>query len=131
LAAGSSSRATISAKASVGLITAARIEAELRPAGFDWITALRAPAIQRLVTDGPLQLSLFDARDLAEIASPDYPGERLIVCQNRCSPRSGRASAATCSPPPKGNSPASRVAFDGHVSRCAVPPRSARRSAPS
>jgi hypothetical protein len=65
-----------------GLITQARIEAELRPAGFDWITALRAPAIQRLVADGPLQLSLFDERDLAEIASPDYPGERLIVCRN-------------------------------------------------
>jgi hypothetical protein len=66
-----------------GLITQARIDAELRPAGFDWITALRAPAIQRLAAEGgPLQLSLFDARDLAEIASPDYPGERLIVCRN-------------------------------------------------
>ena len=66
-----------------GLITAARIEAELRPAGFDWITALRAPAIQRLAAEGgPLQLSLFDERDLAEIASPDYPGERLVVCKN-------------------------------------------------
>jgi hypothetical protein len=66
-----------------GLITQARIEAELRPAGFDWITALRAPAIQRLAAaGGPLQLSLFDERDLAEIASPDYPGERLIVCRN-------------------------------------------------
>lgn len=66
-----------------GMITAARIEEELRPAGFDWITALRAPAIQSLAAEGgPLQPDLFDQRDLAEIESPDYPGERLIVCRN-------------------------------------------------
>jgi hypothetical protein len=66
-----------------GLITSARIEEELKPAGFDWITALRAPAIQALAAeDGPLQPDLFDQRDLAEIESPDYPGERLIVCRN-------------------------------------------------
>src|SRR5512134_2430322 len=66
-----------------GMITRARIEEELKPAGLDWITALRAPAIQALAADdGPLQLSLFDDRDMAEIASPDYPGERLIVCRN-------------------------------------------------
>ena len=66
-----------------GMITQARIEAELAPAGLDWITALRAPAIQQLAAQGgPLQLSLFDARDLAEIESPDFPGERLIVCKN-------------------------------------------------
>ena len=50
--------------------------------GLDWITALRAPQIKTLIEAGPLQLSLFDDRDLAEIASPDYPGERLIVCRN-------------------------------------------------
>src|SRR6202011_59032 len=51
--------------------------------GLDWITALRAPAIQHLAAEGgPLQLSLFDERDLAEIESPDFPGERLIVCKN-------------------------------------------------
>lgn len=67
-----------------GMITAARIREDLDPAGFDWITCLRAPAIQALaVENGPLQLSLFDERDLAEITSPDYPGERLIVCRNR------------------------------------------------
>ncbi len=67
-----------------GMITDARIREELAPAGFDWITALRAPAIQALAADkGPLQMSLFDERDMAEIASPDYPGERLIVCRNR------------------------------------------------
>jgi transposase len=66
-----------------GMITSARIEAELKPAGLDWITALRAPALKALAADdGPLQLSLFDDRDMAEIASPDYPGERLIVCRN-------------------------------------------------
>jgi len=66
-----------------GMITAARIAEELEPAGLDWLTALRAPAIQKLAAeDGPLQLSLFDTRDLAEIESPDYPGERLIVCRN-------------------------------------------------
>src|SRR5512147_875975 len=66
-----------------GMITQARIEADLKPAGLDWITALRAPAIRALAADGgPLQLSLFDERDLAEIESPDYPGERLVVCRN-------------------------------------------------
>jgi transposase len=66
-----------------GMITQARITEELQPAGLDWITALRAPDIQALTADnGPLQISLFDERDLAEITSPDYPGERLIVCRN-------------------------------------------------
>jgi hypothetical protein len=66
-----------------GMITQARIEEELKPAGLDWITAPRAPAIQQLAAEGgPLQLSLFDERDLAEIESPDFPGERLIVCKN-------------------------------------------------
>jgi hypothetical protein len=65
-----------------GMITSARIEQDLNPAGLDWITALRAPAVQALAEGGPLQLSLFDERDMAEIASPDYPGERLIVCKN-------------------------------------------------
>jgi hypothetical protein len=66
-----------------GMITQARIDADLGPAGFDWITALRAPAIKALAAEGgPLQLSLFDERDMAEIASDDYPGERLIVCRN-------------------------------------------------
>src|SRR3954466_15405868 len=65
-----------------GLITQARIAADLAPAGLDWITALRAPAIRGLVDGGALQLSLFDERDMAAITSPDYPGERLIVCRN-------------------------------------------------
>ena len=66
-----------------GMITKARIDADLAPAGFDWITALRAPAIKALAAEGgPLQLSLFDERDMAEIASDDFPGERLVVCRN-------------------------------------------------
>lgn len=66
-----------------GMLTEKRIEEELRPIeGLDWITALRAPQIQKLVSDGALQLSLFDQRDLAEITHPDYPGERLVVCRN-------------------------------------------------
>ena len=66
-----------------GMITQARIDAEIAPAGLDWITALRAPAIRALAEAGTLQMSLFDERDLAAITSPDYPGERLIVCRNR------------------------------------------------
>jgi Transposase DDE domain len=66
-----------------GLLTSARIEQTLRPAGLDWITALRGPAIKLLAAaGGPLQPSLFDDRDMAEITSPDYPGERLVVCKN-------------------------------------------------
>jgi Transposase DDE domain len=66
-----------------GMITQARIDEELKPAGLDWVTALRAPAIQHLAAEGgPLQPSLFDERDLAEIESPDFPGERLVVCKN-------------------------------------------------
>jgi hypothetical protein len=66
-----------------GLLTEARIEAELRPVeGLEWITALRAPAIRKLVEEGELQLSLFDRRDLAEITSAAHPGERLIACRN-------------------------------------------------
>jgi hypothetical protein len=66
-----------------GMITAARIEALKKLGGLGWLTCLRAPAIATLAAaDGPLQLSLFDDQDLAEIAHPDYPGERLIACRN-------------------------------------------------
>ena len=65
-----------------GMITQARIDKDLRPAGLDWITALRAPAMRGLVEGGALQLALFDERDMAAVSSPDYPGERLIVCRN-------------------------------------------------
>jgi len=65
-----------------GMITQARLTEDIKAAGLDWITALRAPAIQDLVKGGALQLSLFDQRDMAAITSPDFPGERLIVCRN-------------------------------------------------
>ena len=55
---------------------------ELKPAGLDWITALRAPQIRALLDTGAFQLSLFDERDLAEITAPEFPGERLVVCKN-------------------------------------------------
>ncbi|MEK0339973.1 MAG: IS1634 family transposase, partial [Nitrosopumilus sp.] len=66
-----------------GMLTDARIREELAGVdGLRWITALRAPAIRKLWAEGPLQLSLFDEVDLAEIRSEDFPGERLIVCRN-------------------------------------------------
>jgi hypothetical protein len=66
-----------------GMLTEARLREDIRPDdGLDYITCLRAPAIKTLVEQGHLQLSLFDERDLAEITSPDHPGERLIVCRN-------------------------------------------------
>jgi hypothetical protein len=65
-----------------GMITSARIRDELKPAGLDWITALRAPQIRALLDTGACQLSLFDERDLAEITAPEFPGERLVVCKN-------------------------------------------------
>ena len=65
-----------------GMLTAARLREDIRPADLDWITALRAPQVKALVRDGALQLSLFDEQDLAEITSPDFPGERLVACKN-------------------------------------------------
>ena len=66
-----------------GMITSARIRALKELGGLSWITCLRAPAIRKLAQDGgPLQLSLFDEQDLAEITHPDFPGERLIACRN-------------------------------------------------
>jgi transposase len=65
-----------------GMITQARIDAELKPAGLDWITALRAPAIRELLECGALQLTLFDERNMAAIISRVFPDERLVVCRN-------------------------------------------------
>jgi Transposase DDE domain len=66
-----------------GMITSARIAALRELGGTGWLTALRAPQIAALAADhGPLQLTLFDQQDLAEITHPDYPGERLIACRN-------------------------------------------------
>jgi Transposase DDE domain len=66
-----------------GMITSARIRALREVGGLGWVTSLRAPAVAALAgADGPLQLSLFDESNLAEIAHPDYPGERLVACRN-------------------------------------------------
>jgi transposase len=66
-----------------GMLTQKRIEEDLRVhEGLEWVSALRAPQIHTLATQGAIQMSLFDHQDLAEITHPDYPGERLIVCRN-------------------------------------------------
>lgn len=65
-----------------GMLTSARIDRLRERGGIGWVSALRAPAIRALVDGGHLQLSLFDEFDLAEITSPDHPGERLVVCHN-------------------------------------------------
>src|SRR6201986_1679407 len=78
-----------------GMLTAARLREDVAPAHLDWITALRAPQVKKLVRDGDLQLTLFDVQDLAEITSPDFPGERLVACTNpdlEASPARQRAS---------------------------------------
>ena len=65
-----------------GMWTEARIREDVKPAGLDWISALRGPAVRSLVESGAVQLSLFDETDLVEIRSDAYPGERLMVCRN-------------------------------------------------
>ncbi len=65
-----------------GMLTEARIRAEVQPAGLDWIGALRTSAIRQLVEAGTVQLSLFDEQDLVDVHSEAYPGERLMVCRN-------------------------------------------------
>jgi transposase len=66
-----------------GMLTSRRIDEELRGVeGLDWISALRSDGIKKLVSHGAIGLSLFDERDLAEVTSPDFPGERLVVCRN-------------------------------------------------
>ena len=65
-----------------GMLTETQIDHLRRHPGLGWISALRSPAIRQLVESGSLQLSLFDEQNLAEIHSPDYPGERLIACFN-------------------------------------------------
>lgn len=65
-----------------GMVTKANLEVLARAEGVAWISALRAPQVRKLAKDGSLQLSLFDELNLAEIESPDYPHERLVVCRN-------------------------------------------------
>ena len=65
-----------------GMLTSARIRDELAPQGLDWISALKAPSIRKIMAEKQIDRSLFDRQDLAEITHPDFPGERLIVCHN-------------------------------------------------
>lgn len=65
-----------------GMVTRANIEALAAADGVDWITALKAPQVKKLAKTGPLQASLFDQLNLAEITSEQFPGERLVVCRN-------------------------------------------------
>ena len=113
-----------------GMLTSARIREEVKPAGLDWISCLRNSAVQSLAAnDGPLQMSLFDERDLAEISAPElYPGERLIVCRNPLLAAERDESARRCWRPRKriwsGSPPASGAA----ATPCAGPARSVWRS---
>ena len=65
-----------------GMLTSARIARLQELGGIGWVSCLRAPAIRALVEAGDLELGLFDERNLVEISSPDFPGERLVVCRN-------------------------------------------------
>ena len=66
-----------------GMLTSARIEQVLKPQGMDWISSLRSPQIMQLASElGPFQPSLFDERNLVEVTSEHFPGERLVVCRN-------------------------------------------------
>ena len=66
-----------------GMLTSARIEQVLKPQGMDWVSSLRAPQIAQLAQEhGPFQPSLFDQRNLLELSSQHFPGERLVVCRN-------------------------------------------------
>ena len=66
-----------------GMLTSARIEQVLKPQGMDWVSSLRAPQIAQLAAEhGPFQPSLFDERNLIELSSEHFPGERLVVCRN-------------------------------------------------
>ena len=75
-----------------GMLTAARLREDVAPAGLDWITALRAPQVEKLVRYGAAGADPFDVQDLAEITSPDFPGERLVACMNPFLEASGPAS---------------------------------------
>ena len=66
-----------------GMLTSARIEQVLKPQGMDWVSSLRSPQIAQLAAEhGPFQPSLFDERNLLELTSEHFPGERLVVCRN-------------------------------------------------
>ena len=65
-----------------GMIAQTRIDADLEPAGFDWITALRHDTIRKLADRKVIQPGLFDRHGFVSVTAPDFPGERLLVCYN-------------------------------------------------
>ena len=113
------------------MITQARIDGEIAPAGLDWITALRAPAIRELAEAVGLQMSLFDQRDMAAITSPDYPGERLIVCRNRDLARERARKREDLLAATEKDLAIIAAAVRRALSRCAARPRLRSRLAPS
>jgi len=90
-----------------GMITQANA-ATLKEQGVDFVSALKTQQIRSLVASGDVQLSLFDETNLAEISSPLFPGERLVVCRNPPSPPNEPANAASCWQRPKPNSTRSK-----------------------
>src|SRR5438105_1254604 len=113
-----------------GMITQARICEDIKSAGLDWITALRAPAIKALLDGGALQMSLFDDRDMAGITSPEFPGERLIVCRNRALASERARKREDLLAAPSATSPALPPPLPASASHCAAKLKSASRSAP-
>ena len=65
-----------------GMISQKAIDEMRQDDGVGWITALKSASIRALVEQGQLQLGLFDTRNLVELSSPEYPGERLVACRN-------------------------------------------------
>jgi hypothetical protein len=113
-----------------GMITSARIGADLKPAGVDWITCLRAPAIQALAAEnGPLQLSLFESATWPRSARPSCsPANGSLFVATANSRPNARASGRNCWPPPNASCSASRHKCAAGARRCPVPPRSAWQS---
>ena len=113
-----------------GVLTSARIEQTLRPAGLDWITALRAPAIKQLAA----RADRCNPRCSMTATWPRSPARTIPAnawwcAKTRCWPKSGPANAPSCWPSPRRSSRASRPACSGRAVRCAAPRRSAKRSA--
>ena len=109
------------------MITEARINETVKAAGINFITALRAPAIHSLVEAGSIQLSLFDQRDLAEVSSPDYPDERLIVCRNPLLADERSRNGANYSMQPSRTCAKSKRGSGVPSGRCAAKKRSGSR----
>jgi len=65
-----------------GMVSQKAIDEMRETDGIGWITALKSASIRVLVEQGHLQMDLFDQRNLLELSSPDYPGERLVACRN-------------------------------------------------